>query len=520
MTKYGRVFLVLLSGCLLSACSTKPTVDILLTGGRVFDGNGEGEKQLDIGICGDTLCLVEAPGSYSVAARQVIKVDGMIVSPGFIDPHTHSFEELQSDTLNGNLNYLYQGVTTVVNGNDGGGPVDIQAALDTLNPKGIGTNVALFTGHGSLRTEVMGNARREAAVSELAQMKQLMEQSMAQGSLGLSSGLYYVPGSFAPTSEVIELAKVAAAHHGIYDTHLRDEGTFSIGFLAALQEAIDIGRQAGVHLHLAHIKALGVDVWGQSQQAIELIESAQKQGLSVSADQYPWQASGTFLRSAVVPKWAMEGSEDDLNKRLNDPSLQQQLEVFIKENIRVRGGPDSLLVTASEDKSIIGKTLAELAASNQVSPARQTIEMVKLGRTRVASFNMSSEDIERFMVQPWVVTSSDGTNGHPRKFASFPKKYRQYVAESKLLSLSDFIHRNSGLTARILGLSEIGVLEEGKKADILVFNPDTFREQASFNNWNALSTGVLQLFVNGQQVIRDGEYTQTLAGRFVKPSRH
>jgi N-acyl-D-amino-acid deacylase len=504
---------------LLAGCAKSPKVDIVILSGLVFDGTEKPAQKVDIGICGDQICALSVAGVTTYNASQVIDASGLIVSPGFIDPHTHSLDELKSDTKNSNLNYLFQGVTTVINGNDGDGPVDINQAVTLLNPNGIGTNTAFFVGHGSLRKQVMGTAQRHASDSELAEMKTLLANAMEQGALGLSSGLYYVPGSFAATEEVVELAKVAAHYKGIYDTHLRDESTFNIGFLAALQEAIDIARAAGIHLHVAHIKALGVDVWGQSEQAIEKINQAKSKGVSISADQYPWQASGTNLRSAVVPKWAMADSDEAFLERLGDADLIDTIKSEISENIRRRGGPESLLVTASENNQLMGKTLENIATELELSAVQSVIYMVQQGRTRVASFNMHKDDIENFMQQPWVVTSSDGTNGHPRKYASFPQKYQQYVLNKQTVDLARFIRSSSGQPAEILGLGDRGFIEIGFKADILVFDPKEYKAQASFKAWDQLSTGVNYLLVNGQMVIDNSQYTGKLAGQFVVRKR-
>jgi len=325
-------FAVLLSGCSIShqaensRASLSPSAasaDILITSGRVYAGLDTEAQMLDIAVCGDKICGLYPSGSKKVIAAKVIDAKGKIVSPGFIDPHTHTLEELSSRDKNHNLNYLTQGVTTVVNGNDGAGPVDIAKTANALEANGIGTNVALLVGHGSVREQVMGRAPRFATKQELEQMSALLNQAMQDGALGLSTGLYYVPGSFANTEEVVTLAKVASKYNGIYDTHLRDESTFNIGFSAALDEAIYIAQSADIHLHLAHIKALGVDVWGQSVNAIRKIEQAQTSGISISADQYPWLASGTFLHSAVMPKWAMADSKQAFYKRLNDPKLSE-----------------------------------------------------------------------------------------------------------------------------------------------------------------------------------------------------
>jgi N-acyl-D-aspartate/D-glutamate deacylase len=509
------IFTLLIPLLILGCAHQSPRIDLLITSGQVFDGTDRSARLLDIGICGDTICYLEEMGKKTISANRTIDAKGLIVSPGFIDPHTHSLEELTSQNKHANLNYLFQGVTTVINGNDGDGPTNIQQTISSLNNAGIGTNTSFLVGHGSLRRQVMGTAGRHATDAELTEMKVLLRTAMQQGALGLSSGLYYVPGSFASKQEVVELAKVAAQYNGIYDTHLRDESTFNIGFLAALQEAIDIAREAKIHLHVAHIKALGVDVWGQSQQAIDKINLARSEGVSISADQYPWRASGTFLRSAVVPKWAMADSEAAFMQRLANPDFADRIKLEITENIRRRGGAEALLVTASEDTQLVGKTLAQLAIIANQSETNTVVDMVSKGRTRVASFNMNQEDINNFMLQSWVVTSSDGTNGHPRKFASFPQKFQEYVEQKKLISLQGFIHSSTGQTATILGLSDRGFIRVGAKADIAVIRLSEYKANANFKLWNQLSEGIVHLLVNGQLVIEKGQYNGILAGRFI-----
>lgn len=513
----------------LSACAqytntatekvTSTMVDVLIKNGQVYTGIEAKPQALDVAICGNKICGLYPSGQHNVDAKYVINAANKVVSPGFIDPHTHTLDELLSDDKNHNLNYLTQGVTTVVNGNDGEGPADVVAMATTLTQNGIGTNVALFVGHGSIREQVMGREQRFANAKELAEMSALLAKGMEAGALGLSSGLYYVPGSFANTDEVVTLAQVASQYQGIYDTHLRDESTFNIGFIAALNEAIDIAKAADIHLHLAHIKALGVDVWGQSQAAIDAIELAQAQGVSISADQYPWLASGTKLHSAVMPKWVMADSKAAFFKRLNDTELTDKLRTEIAENIRRRGGANSLLITAFKDPNLVGLTLQEIANKRSVDPITAAIALVQEDDVRVASFNMSPVDVERFMVQPWVVTSSDGTNGHPRKYASFPQKYQQYVAEKKLLTLAEFIRKSSSKTAELLGLKGRGKLREGYHADVIVFDASAYSANANFSTWNKYSSGIEHVFVNGQQVIKDQEYLKNLPGKFLKMQR-
>ncbi|MGB1197937.1 MAG: N-acyl-D-amino-acid deacylase family protein [Thalassotalea sp.] len=491
-------------------------VDTLIINGQVYTGVSQQAERLDIAICGERICGLYPTNQHNITATNIINAENKIVSPGFIDPHTHSLAELYSKDKNHNLNYLTQGVTTVVNGNDGEGPVDIQKAALALESNGIGTNVALYVGHGSVREKVMGRSPRHSTPEELIEMSALLTKAMVDGAFGLSTGLYYVPGSFASTTEVVTLAKIASQYHGVYDTHLRDESTFNIGFNAALDEAIHIAESANIHLHIAHIKALGVDVWGQSTAAIEKIQKAQGKGISISADQYPWLASGTKLHSAIMPKWAMADSKQAFYQRLNNPELSTKLRSEIKENIRRRGGANSLLITAFKEPSIVGLTLAEIATKRSTDAITAAMQLVQEDDVRIASFNMSPTDVETFMSQPWVVTSSDGTNGHPRKYASFPKKYQKYVKEKGILSLSEFIKQSSSKTAQILGLADRGQIKQNYKADIIIFDPESFSANATFSKWNSYSTGVEHVIVNGVTVISESNYLNKLAGKFLR----
>jgi N-acyl-D-amino-acid deacylase len=487
-------------------------VDILIVGSTVFSGDGGVSKAVDIAICDQVICAISPKGSVEYQAKKVIDAGDLVVSPGFIDPHTHSLAELMEPKTSSNLNYLTQGVTTVVNGNDGAGVVNVSAISQQLTNQGMGTNTALLVGHGDIREQVMGRSERHASDQELLQMMAITEQAMKDGAIGLSTGLYYVPGSYASTQEVIALAKVAAKYDGIYDTHLRDESTFNIGFTQAVDEAITIVKAANIHLHLAHIKALGVDVWGQSKAVIDTVNRAIGEGVSISADQYPWQASGTHLHSAVIPKWLMADSIEKFHQRLNNPALMKRIDNEISENIRRRGGAKALLFTVADEKSLVGKTLMQVANERQISAVDLVKTLVEQSPIRVASFNMSNDDIERFMVQPWVVTSSDGTNGHPRKYASFPKKYRQYVKDQSLLSLSQFIKQSSSATAKALKIPKRGLLQVGNFADIIIFDPKTLKDNATFAKWNVLSSGVETVIVNGVITIEQGKYNKALGG--------
>ena len=478
--------------------------DTMIVEGWVYDGSGRPPSSPAVGIRGDRIAFIGDPRSITWSANTVIDAGGHLVAPGFIDPHTHSLGDLQARERRLNLNYLTQGVTTVFVGNDGGGSPHIRALAQRLQAQGIGTNVAFFVGHGAVRTEVMGRENRSPTRRELERMKVLVSTGMKEGALGLSTGLYYTPGNYATTDEVVALAAVVAPYGGLYETHLRDESSYQMGFLAALREALEIGERAGIPVHIGHIKALGVDVWGDSKAAVQMIEAAQTSGLRVTADQYPWAASGTYLRNALMPGWALADSDARYQERLRDAAQRDKLLMAVKDNIRRRGGGEALLIATCPDARFRGKTLADAADVLGLDEARAALEILRLGRSRVISFNMSDEDIEHFMRQPWVMTSSDGNERHPRKYASFPRKYASYVEDLGLMDVATFIHRSSGLTARTFGLEKRGLIRVGHHADIVIIDPRTYRPQADYLAWNRLSTGVRDVFVNGRGVIRDG----------------
>ncbi|HEX7157760.1 MAG TPA: D-aminoacylase [Edaphobacter sp.] len=488
-------------------------LDLLIVGGTIVDGSGAPARKADIGITGDRIAFVGAAGTRH--AKRELDATGLIVTPGFIDPHTHTAADLSDPKRSRNDAYLMQGVTTVATGNDGDSPRDIGATLATWQQQGIGTNAALFIGQGTVRREVMGMSDAKPTAEQMEQMKRLINAAMQQGALGISTGLYYAPGSFSGTEEVIELAKIAAQHGGIYDTHMRDESSYNIGLLASVRETIRIGREAHIPVMISHIKALGADVWGQSTDVIHLIDDARRDGVHVTASQYPYTASGTSVTAALIPRWAE--AEGNLLKNLDDPNLHARLISEMEQNLTRRGGPDSLLMTSARDKSIVGKTLGTIAKERNESPIDAAIQIIKAGGSNVASFNMKESDIENFMRQPWVMTCSDGSDGHPRKYGTYPRKVHEYVFARHVLSLEAAVRSSTSLPAQTLGLKNRGLLQPGYFADVLIFDPKTFNERATYEQPQLLANGVRYLAVNGQLAIDSGVRTTTLAGRPLKP---
>lgn len=506
-----------LSGDVATPGGGLESVDTIISAGRVFDGSGAQGAISDIAIRGDRIVYIGQDAASRFRAERLIDASGLVVAPGFIDPHTHAGADLASDDAQrrANLPFAFQGVSTVVVGNDGNGSYKVAALADRAKAQQIGTNVAYLVGMGAVRQAVLAKANRAPDTSELAQMESLTRSAMCEGAWGFSAGLYYVPQSYSATDEVIALARIAAQKGGYYDTHMRDESTYNVTVTGALAETLKIGREAGLPVHISHIKALGPAVWGHSARMIAMVESARASGQRVTADQYPWEASGTRISSALVPRAALEGGLARLRGRLNDPDQRDSIRAGMVKAIARRGGADRLLVTGqlSGSDAPVGKTLAQIAEQQGLEPVDVAIAILRAGDARLASFNMNPKDIAAFAQQDWVVTGSDGSNGHPRKYASFPKAYRDLVMGEAGMDMARFIRRSSGQTADIIGLDRRGYLKQGYHADVLVFDPRRFAPNATYAAPRELSSGVVHLFVNGTAVIRDGAHTGTLAGR-------
>jgi N-acyl-D-aspartate/D-glutamate deacylase len=292
---------------------------------------------------------------------------------------------------------------------------------------------------------------------------------------------------------------------------MRDESSYTIGLLAAVEETLRIGREAHIPVMISHIKALGADVWGQSTQVIAMIDAARKAGIDATASQYPYTASGTSVTDSLVPRWAEANGL--LLKNIDDPAVRPRLIAEMTVNMKRRGGPETLLMTASKDKSILGKNLAQIAAERKITPIEAALQIIQNGGSSVASFNMKEEDIVNFMRQPWMMTCSDGSNGHPRKYGTFPKKIHEYVEEKHILSMEAAVRSSTSLTAQTLGLKDRGLLKPGYFADVLVFDPKTYQDRATYEEPTVLATGVKYLSVNGQLAVDDGKLTPALAGR-------
>ena len=486
-------------------------VDLIIRGGTIYPGGGAPFKG-DVAISDDKIVHVgpRAPG----VAKRVIDAKGMIVAPGFIDTHAHVEDALASKLPAARLvlPFLTQGVTTAFIGVDGYGTPDLAKISVAGVNADSGINYARYVGFGSVRQKVIGAADRAPTPDELGKMEGLVASAMCEGALGLSTGLFYAPQSFAELDEVVALSKVAAAHGGIYDSHLRDESSYTIGLSGAVDEALAIGKQAQIPVHIAHIKALGVDVQGQAGTIIAKIEAAQRAGQIVHADQYPWTASGTGLSASLLPRWAQDGGRPATLLRLDDPAQLAKIQSEIAENLRRRGGAASLLVTQGPPE-MIGKTLAQLSTVAGTDPVTTAVAILRKTDLGLASFNQSEADIAAFMKRPWVVTSSDASDGHPRYYASFARKYSTYVKDKRFIDLRQFIDQSTAVTADLFSLTGRGRLQQGAFADVVVFDPVRYGPRADYVNPALFSQGVRTVLVNGKIAIDDGAPTGVAAGR-------
>jgi len=489
-----------------AAAPPSDVVDVLIRGGTIYPGN-EAPFVGDVAITGDRISAL-AP-HLSVTARRLVDARGMIVAPGFIDPHTHMGTDLVSDDPKARLipAFLLQGVTTAFIGNDGGGDPDIVSVLATARSKPVGINFAAYAGFGAIREKVIGDARRDPTPTELDAMRALVAKAMCEGSLGLSTGLFYAPQSFAKTDEVIALAREAGKRGGTYDSHIRDESNYTVGLAAAIDEAIRIGREANIPVHISHIKALGVDVQGQAPTIVAKVETARRAGQIVTADQYPWLASGTSLVASLVPLWAQDGGHDALIKRFDDPVTLARIRPEMAENLRRRGGAESLLLPDRE------RTLGQIAAQYRSDPIGVAIALIRAGDPAVISFNQGEADIATFMTRPWVMTGSDASPGHPRVFGTFARKYAVYVKEQHLITLREFIDRSTALTADTIGLTGRGHLRLGAFADVVVFDPNSYEARATYLKPTLPAVGVQTVLVNGIVAVDGGALTGAAAGR-------
>lgn len=510
----------------LVACDNAVKYDLMIVDGRIFDGSGNKSYVADVAIRNGR---IEAIGELSHDAAVVLDGEGLYVAPGFIDLHNHAEFPVDAPERNAVMSFLRQGVTTVVTGPDGDGDYQVAELFARLGRDGIGPNVMHTVGHNYIREKAMGGSfDRPPTAEEMQRMKQMVREAMEGGAVGLSSGLYYTPGAYATTEEVVELAKVAGEHGGIYTSHIRDEGDFLYedpekdGLLDAVREAIRIGEEAGVTTIITHVKAegiLGESYWGKSIPVTELIEAARSRGQKVFADQYPYTASSTSLSAVTVPRWIQ--ADGRMAERLRDSALLPQIKEEMKQMVEGGLGPQVMVISGFEGRpDWEGKSIAEVSQLMELSPTEAAIELVLLGDPSIVVHSMSPADVEHFMSQPYTCTSSDGGNPvfgeglpHPRSYGAFTHKLREYVLDRQVISMEFAIRAATSLPAEILGLKDRGLIRDGNVADIIVFDPERIRDKATFQKPHQYSVGIAYLIINGTITIDHDRHTGALAGK-------
>ena len=488
-----------------------------------MDGSGNPWYRADIAIKGDRIAEI---GQLSkLEAKRVIDANGLVVAPGFIDPHTHAlrgiFEVPNAESA------LLQGVTTLTEGNDGSSPYPIDRHYDDIDNLRISPNWAVFVGQGTIRQRVIGFGLRKATADEMERMKQMVRDAMEQGALGISTGLFYVPGSFTSTEEVIELSKVAAEYDGIYISHIREEAAQLID---SVQETIRIGEEADIPVQITHHKVIGVENWGASLESLRLVDEARDRGVDVTIDQYPYTASQTSI-NALIPQWAQAGGREEMLSRLDSAETYSTIKNEVVAKIlydRGGGDPKNVFISRNSwDPDMAGKNLAELAIEAGLEPTPENaadvvFDIIRGGGATAVYHAIGPEDVDRIMQHPATAIGSDGPVGvfgegapHPRQYGTFARVLGLYVRERKVLSLEDAIRKMSSQSALRLGIHDRGLITKGYFADIAIFDPDEIIDKATFENPHQYAIGTKFVLVNGAVVVENGQHTGARPGRIL-----
>ena len=503
--------------------------DMLLVGGTIHDGTGAPAVVGDVAILGDRIIAV---GEFETARiGQKINCQGLLITPGFIDLHNHSdFGQTITDPKTNQETkrpsilleatrsaacYLTQGCTTIVTGNCGGGALDVAQFYSDLEKKRPGVNVAQLLPQGALRAEVIGQTRRAPTADELERMRRLARKAMEAGAWGMSTGLQYVPSSFADLDELVAVAQVVGEYGGIYASHIRNEGDQLVD---AVEEAIEIGRRGQLPVHVSHFKASGRNNWGKVRVAAKIIEKARAEGIRATADQYPYNASSTSITAMLLPDEEREGGTEEVMKRLNDPAQIPRLKKLIQASLDGRGR--IMVASCPKYPKWVGKMIRDIAAEESREPVEVALDILRTGREQGVSFSMDDRDVHYIMTLPWAAVASDGstkvddgTKPHPRSFGTFSRRIGRFAIEEGIVSVESAVRSATGLPADILGIQDRGYLRKGYKADIAVIDPALYRDHATFQSPFQVTTGVNWLFVNGQAAIANGKLSVKDAGR-------
>lgn len=516
--------LLLLVALLINALAFSQSYDILIRNGKIIDGTGNSWYYGDVGIReGKIIWIGKAEGRM---AKRVIDANGLIVAPGFIDVHAH-IEGGESTTPTAD-NFIYDGVTSVVTGNCGGSNANIAQYFSRLDSIKTSINVATLIGHNTVRRTVMGDVQRDPTPEEQERMQQLIEKAMQEGAVGMSTGLIYVPGTYSKTAEVVGLAKVAARHQGVYASHIRDEGD---QVTDAINEAINIGREAKIPVEISHFKVTYKPNWGRSVETISLVENARAEGLDVTMDQYPYVASSTTL-DTTMPTWVFAGGRDSMKMRINDPDTRLKIKKEMVENLKAKKLKNysyAQVARYAPDTTYNGKNISEInklkgRKATAMDEAETILDMVgAINRTQMVYFSMDEGDLMRILQYPFNMIASDAGIAkygagmpHPRAYGTNARVLGRYVRELKTIRLEEAIRKMTSLPAQKFNLRDRGLIREGMAADIVVFDEKQVGDAATYSGPHAYSKGFSYVLVNGEVVVEEGKHTGARSGQVLR----
>ncbi len=512
--------LVLFSLVVATALPAQRPLDLLLLNGHVLDGAGNPWVRQDVGIAGDRIQFVGNARDARVTARDTIDATGLLITPGLVDMHSHAV--LDQPWGRTALPFIYQGITTVVIGVDGGGGSNVREIMDGYAKNGIAVNALRYVGQGAARGSVMGAVDRPPTEQEMTAMKAFIRRGMEEGAIGMSTGLFYVPGFYAKTDEVVELNRVAAEYGGIYDTHDRDLGAAyqSVGFPASMREAIEIGERAGTPVIFSHLNPQGRHNYGKASVAAQIIDEARARGVNVMAAQHPYTATESNLSAYTIPRWASVGGQQAMVRRFANPDTARMLDIQTMEMLDIRGGAGKIMFV-DRRADLNGKTLAQVAEGWSLPAPAAVRRILTQGNASVMNHELYDIENAKYLAkQDWMMTCTDGGSPqpgvaitHPRPYGAFTRKLRLFALDDSVITLPFAIRGMTSLAWTFLGVPDRGLLKPGFFADIAVFDVAKIRDKATYENPHQYSEGTVHVLVNGRFALRDGKPTTVLAGR-------
>jgi N-acyl-D-amino-acid deacylase len=497
--------------------------DYIIRNGKLIDGTGNQWQIKDVAIINNKIAAIGTLTNWK--AKKEIDAKGLIVAPGFIDVHAH----IEGGEVKNPLatNFIYDGVTSVVTGNCGGSADDMKSYFDFIDSLGVSINVAALMGHNNIRKQVMGTANRHATAQELKQMEAIADKAMKAGAVGMSTGLIYIPGTYAPTEEVVALAKIVAQNGGVYASHIRNEED---KVAEAVNEAIEIGRQAKLPVQISHFKVNGQNNWGRSDETLNLVVNARKQGIEVTIDQYPYTASSTNL-GILLPDWVLADGQDSILARLKNASIREKVKAHSLNIIKTRGLNHfdyAYVANFKADTSYNGKNIREInlirgKKDNALEEAETIVQMIELGGAQMVYHGMQDKDVKNIMAYPFNMAASDAgiavmgvSRPHPRAYGTNARVLGKYVREEKVMSLEEAIRRMTSLPANKFNFKERGIIKEGFFADVVVFDEKEVTDMATFENPHQFSKGFKYVFVNGAMTVDNGTHNGTRKGMAIR----